>query len=62
MGVASKMSDSEKKAACAQKRAAEKKDQKVGKGNKPTMTSYQPKKKNEGLRDLIQKILKESLG
>ena len=61
-GVASKMSDSEKKAACAQKRAAEKKDQKVGKGNKPTMTSYQPKKKNEGLRDLIQKILKESLG
>ena len=60
-GVASKMSDSEKKAACAQKRAAEKKDPKVGKGNKPTMTSYKPKKKNEGLRDLIQKVLKESL-
>jgi len=60
-GVASKMTDSQKKAACAQKRSAEKKEPKVGKGNKPTMTSYNPKKKNEGLRDLIQKVLKESL-
>lgn len=60
-GVAAKMSDSEKKAACAQKRRAEKKEPKVGKGNKPTMTSYKSKKKNEGLRDLIQKVLKESL-
>jgi hypothetical protein len=60
-GVASKMTDAQKKAACAQKRAAEKKDPKVGKGNKPTMTSYKPKKKNEGLRNLIHKILKESL-
>jgi hypothetical protein len=60
-GVASKMTDAQKKAACAQKRTAEKKDPKVGKGNKPTMTSYKPKKKNEGLRDLIQKVLKESL-
>ena len=60
-GVAAKMSDSEKKSACAQKRRAEKKEPKVGKGNKPTMTSYKPKKKNEGLRDLIQKVLKESL-
>jgi hypothetical protein len=56
------MSDSEKKAACAQKRRAEKKEPKVGKGNKPTMTSYKSKKKNEGLRDLIQKVLKESIG
>jgi hypothetical protein len=54
------MTDAQKKSACAQKRAAEKKDPKVGKGNKPTMTSYKPKKKNEGLRDLIQKVLKES--
>ena len=60
-GVASKMTDAQKKSACAQKRAAEKKDPKVGKGNKPTMTSYKPKKKNEGLRNLIHKVLKESL-
>jgi hypothetical protein len=61
-GVASKMTDAQKKAACAQKRRAEKKDPKVGKGNKPTMTSYKPKKKkNEGLRNLIHKVLKESL-
>jgi hypothetical protein len=43
-GVAGKMSDSEKKAACAQKRRAEKKEPKYGTGNKPTMTSYKPKK------------------
>jgi hypothetical protein len=61
-GVASKMSDSQKKAACAQKRREEKKDPKVGKGNKPTMVSYKPKKKkNEGLRNLIHKVLRESL-
>ena len=61
-GVASKMSDSEKKAACAQKRRAEKKDPKVGKGNKPTMVSYKPKKKkNESLKNLIHKVLRESV-
>jgi len=61
-GVASKMTDAQKKAACAQKRRAEKKDPKTGKGNKPTMTSYKPKKKkNEGLRDLIFRVLKESV-
>lgn len=43
-GVAGKMSDSQKKAACAQKRSAEKKDPKIGTGNKPTMVSYKPKK------------------
>jgi hypothetical protein len=37
--VASRMSDSQKKSACQQKRSAEKKDPKVGNGNKPTMTS-----------------------
>ena len=44
-GVAGKMSDVQKKSACAQKRREEKKDPKVGKGNKPTMVSYKPKKK-----------------
>ena len=44
-GVAGKMSDSAKRAACQQKRTAEKKDPQRGKGQKPVMTSYKPKKK-----------------
>lgn len=56
-GVASKMSDSQKKAACAQKRKAEKTHSKSGTGNKPKMVSYKPK--NESLGRLIKKILKE---
>ena len=44
-GVAGKMSDSQKKAACQQKRNAEKKDTQTGKGQKPIMTSYKPKNK-----------------
>jgi hypothetical protein len=60
-GVAANMTDAQKKSACSQKRRAEKSDPKVGTGNKPTMTSYKPKKsQNESLRDLISKILKES--
>lgn len=55
--VASKMSASEKKSACQQKRAAEKKSPKVGKGNKPTMTSYKPK--NESIKDIIRRVLNE---
>ena len=51
-GVAGKMSDSEKRAACSQKRRAEKKDPKVGKGNKPTMVSYKPK--NESMKKTIR--------
>jgi hypothetical protein len=58
-GVASKMTDAQKKAACAQKRREEKKNPKAGKGNKPTMVSYK-NKKNESLRDLITKVLRES--
>jgi hypothetical protein len=59
-GVAAKMSDSQKKSACSQKRREEKKEPKVGKGNKPTMVSYKPKKKkNEGLEELIKKVLRE---
>jgi len=44
-GVAGKMSDSQKRSACQQKRQAEKKDTQTGKGQKPIMTSYKPKKK-----------------
>ena len=60
-GVASKMSDSQKRAACAQKRRAEKSDPKVGTVNSPTMTSYKPKKKtqNESLEKLVKKIIRE---
>jgi hypothetical protein len=61
-GVAANMTDAQKKSACSQKRRAEKSDPKVGTGNKPTMTSYKPKKsQNETLRDLITKILKENI-
>jgi hypothetical protein len=43
-GVAGKMTDAEKKAACAQKRKAEKSNPKTGTGNKPKMVSYKTKK------------------
>lgn len=56
-GVAGRMSDSEKRAACTQKRKAEKKDPKVGTGNKPTMTSYKPR--NENLEEVIKKVLRD---
>ena len=55
--VASKMSSAEKKNACAQKRKAEKKEPKVGKGNKPTMTSYKPRK--ESIEKLVKKVINE---
>ena len=57
-GVASKMSDSQKKSACQQKRREEKTNPKSGTGNKPKMVSYKPK--NESLKDLIKKVLKEN--
>jgi hypothetical protein len=57
-GVASKMSDSQKRSACQQKRKAEKTHSKSGTGNKPKMTHYKPK--NESIRDLIKKVLRES--
>jgi hypothetical protein len=44
-GVAGKMSDSQKRAACNQKRRAEKSNPKPGTGNKPKMVSYKPRKK-----------------
>ena len=57
-GVASKMTDSQKRSACQQKRKAEKSHPKSGTGNKPKMTHYKPK--NESTRDLIRRILKEN--
>jgi hypothetical protein len=57
-GVASKMTASQKKSACQQKRRAEKTHSKAGTGNKPKMVSYKPK--NEGLTELIKKVLRES--
>jgi hypothetical protein len=57
-GVASKMTDSQKRSACQQKRNAEKTHSKSGTGNKPKMVSYKPK--NEGVRDLIKKVLREN--
>jgi hypothetical protein len=57
-GVAGKMSDSQKKAACQQKRKAEKKDTQTGKGQKTIMTSYKPKKKKTNESVLISLIRK----
>ena len=57
-GVASKMTDAQKKSACQQKRNAEKSNPKSGTGNKPKMVSYKPKK--ESVRDLIKKVLREN--
>lgn len=57
-GVASKMTDAQKRSACQQKRKAEKTHSKVGTGNKPKMVSYKPK--NEGLTELIKKVLREN--
>jgi hypothetical protein len=56
-GVAGKMSASQKKSACQQKRRAEKKDTQTGKGQKPVMTSYKPKK--ESVDSLVGKVLFE---
>ena len=55
-GVAAKMTDSQKKSACTQKRRAEKTHSKTGTGNKPKMVSYKPKKTNEEI--LIYNILR----
>jgi len=45
-GVAGKMSDSEKRSACQQKRNAEKSNPKPGTGNKPKLVSYKPRNEN----------------
>ena len=56
-GVAGKMSPSQKKAACQQKRKAEKNDPQRGKGQKPVMTSYKTRK--ESIDSIISKVLLE---
>jgi hypothetical protein len=60
-GVASKMTDSQKRAACSQKRREEKTHDKSGTGNAPKMVSYKPKKRtqNESLDKIIKRILSE---
>ena len=58
VGVASKMSASEKRSACQQKRRAEKTEPKTGTGNAPTMTHYKPR--NESIKNLIRKVLREN--
>jgi hypothetical protein len=63
-GVAGKMTDAQKKAACAQKRKAEKSHSKAGTGNKPKMVSYKPKKK-ETKEQIIEQLinrLKKKMG
>ncbi len=60
-GVAGKMSDSEKRSACQQKRSAEKKDTQSGKGQKPVMTSYKTKKTQKESLDIIIKNILSSL-
>lgn len=57
-GVAGKMSDSQKKSACQQKRQAEKTHTKIGTGNKPKMVKYEPKK-NKNLNEIIQTVLNQ---
>jgi len=58
-GVAGKMSDSQKRSACQQKRRAEKKDTQTGKGQKPIMTSYKPK--NENMKKRIVTLTENDL-
>ena len=61
-GVAAKMTDSQKKSACQQKRNAEKTHSKSGTGNSPKMTHYVPKKKqNESFNSLLKKVISEVL-
>ena len=60
-GVAGKMSDSQKKSACQQKRRAEKNDPQSGKGQKPVMTSYKTKKTQKESLDIIIKNILSSL-
>ena len=60
-GVAGKMSDSQKRSACQQKRKAEKTHDKSGTGNKPKMVSYKKKPTNESIERLINRILKDIL-
>jgi hypothetical protein len=60
VNVARNMTAAQKRAACQQKRKAEKQDTQTGKGQKPIMVSYKPKKKktqNESVDFLVKSIL-----
>jgi hypothetical protein len=60
VNVARNMTAAQKRAACQQKRKAEKQDTQTGKGQKPIMTSYKPKKKRtqkESVDFLVKSIL-----
>jgi hypothetical protein len=59
VGVAAKMTASEKRSACQQKRKAEKTHSKSGTGNAPKMTHYEPR--NEGIKGLIRRVLRENI-
>ena len=59
-GVAGKMSDSEKRSACQQKRKAEKNDPQTGKGQKPVMVSHK-KKTNENIEKNIITLTENDL-
>lgn len=59
-GVAGKMSDSEKRNACSQKRKAEKNDPQSGKGQKPVMVSNK-KKTNENMQRRIITLTEDDL-
>ena len=59
-GVAGKMSDSEKRNACSQKRKAEKNDPQSGKGQKPVMVSHK-KKTNENMKKRIITLTEDDL-
>ena len=59
-GVAGKMSDSEKRSACQQKRRAEKNDPQSGKGQKPVMVSHK-KKTNESMKKNIITLTESDL-
>jgi len=59
--AARRMSDEAKRKACSQKRRAEKKEPKTGKGNKPTMVSHKKKVKikESDLYNIIKRVLLE---
>lgn len=59
-GVAGKMSDSEKRNACQQKRKAEKNDPQSGKGQKPVMVSHK-KKTNENMKRRVITLTEDDL-
>jgi hypothetical protein len=59
-GVAGKMSDSEKRSACQQKRRAEKNDPQTGKGQKPVMVSNK-KKTNDSMKKNIITLTESDL-